>query len=92
MDVRTRLCLRDGFRRLAGNALHRHTANDCGGSKGKINEPNNWSESSSSNDKACCQRYSYFHPVEYIKLKMLTVVNEHNVSWCVGILNSFCSI
>ena len=56
MDIRTRLCLRDGFRRLAGNALHRHAANDCGGSKSRNNEPYNWSESSSSNDQTCSQR------------------------------------
>lgn len=59
MDTRTRLCLRDGFRRLAGNAMQRRAAGDSRGSKRSSTEPYNrtcMAESSSSCEQSCSQR------------------------------------
>lgn len=60
MDIRTRLCLRDGFHRLAGNAMQRGAAGDTQSTKKKKNsEPADRSciaESSSSSEQSCSQR------------------------------------
>ncbi|KAH7352522.1 hypothetical protein KP509_19G049900 [Ceratopteris richardii] len=59
MDTRTRLCLRDGFHRLARNALQRRNAGESRGSKRENSEHVNRSctvDSSSSSDQSCSQR------------------------------------
>eukprot|EP00250_Pteridium_aquilinum_P013290 c21255_g1_i1 orf=285-2903(-) len=59
MDTRTRLCLRDGFCRLAGNAMQRRAAGDRRDSKRKNSEPINRSctaDSLSTSEQSCSQR------------------------------------
>lgn len=56
MDTRTRLCLRDGFRRLAGNAMQRRAAGDTRGRNSELINRSCIAESSSSSEQSCSQR------------------------------------
>lgn len=60
MDTRTRLCLRDGFCRLARNAMQRRAAGDSRGSSKKrsseLIDRSCMAESSSSSEQPCSQR------------------------------------
>ncbi|KAI5063795.1 hypothetical protein GOP47_0020465 [Adiantum capillus-veneris] len=58
MDTRTRLCLRDGFGRLARNARQRRAAGDSRGLKrnSELIHRSGTAESSSSSEQSCSQR------------------------------------
>lgn len=59
LDMRTRLCLRDGFRRLARSAMQRRAVGDGSGGSGSSTEPHNGTagpESSSSSERSSNRR------------------------------------